>query len=201
MIKESVICQCGARYVRKTKIIRIIYVYSHCWYIKSLYGNNFIFLKSEYNKNNLWTLSTTSQFIYYMTVYAYTFTYMLFSSVQSLSHVWLFVTPWTAARQASLSITSSWNLLKLMYIKLVMPSNYLILCHPLLLLSSIFSSLRVFSSESVLHIRWPKYWSFNFSISPSNEYSVLMSFRIDWFHLLAVQGNPKSLLQHHNSKA
>ena len=110
------------------------------------------------------------------------------SSVQSLSHVWLFVSPWTAAHQASLSITNSWSLLKLMSIESVMLSNHLILCHPLLLLPSILPSIRVFSSESVLCIRWPKYWSFNFSISPSNEYSGLISFRIDWFDILAVQG-------------
>ena len=108
------------------------------------------------------------------------------------------MTPWTAACQASLSITNSWSLLKLMSIKLVMPSNHLILCHPLLLLS-IFPSIRVFSNESVLCIRWPKYWSF--SISPSNEYSGLISFRMDWFDLLTVQGTVKSLLQHHSLKA
>ena len=107
----------------------------------------------------------------------------MFSSVQSLSRVWLFVTPWTAARQASLSFTTSLNLLKLVSIESMMPSNHLILCHPLLLLPSIFPSIRVFSSESVLHIRWPKYWSFSFSMSPSSEYSGLISFRIDWFDL------------------
>ena len=122
------------------------------------------------------------------------------SLVQSLSRVQLFVTPWTAARQASLSITNSWSLLKLMSIELVMPSNHLILCHPLLLLPSIFPSVRVFSNESALHIRWPTYWSFSFSISPSIEYSGLISFRIDWFDFLAVQGTLKSLLQHHSSK-
>ena len=124
-----------------------------------------------------------------------------FNSVQLLSHVWLFAIPWTAARQASLSITDSWSMLKLMSIESEMPSNHLILCYPLLLLPSIFSSIRVFSSESVLHIRWPKYWSFSFSISPSNEYSCLISFRMDWLDLLAVQGTLKSLLQHHSSKA
>ena len=117
------------------------------------------------------------------------------SSVQSLSHVRLFVTPWTAAHQAPRSITNSQSLLKLMSVKLVMPSNHLILCHPLLLLPSIFTSIRVFSNESVLHIRWPKYWSFNFSISSSSEYLGLISFRIDWFDFLAVQGTLKSLLQ------
>ena len=111
------------------------------------------------------------------------------------------MTPWTAARQASLSISNSQSLLKLMFIKLVMPSNHLILCHPLLLLPSIFPSIRVFSNESVLHIRWPKCWSFSFSINTSNEYSGLICFRIDWFDLLAVQGTLKSLLQHHSSKA
>ena len=123
------------------------------------------------------------------------------SSVQWLSRVRLFVTPGTAARQASLSITNSWSLLRLMSIELVMPSNHLILCHPLLLLSSIFPSIRVFSNESVLPMRWPKYWSFSFSISPSSEYSGLISFRMDWLDLLAVQGTLKSLLQHHSSKA
>ena len=123
------------------------------------------------------------------------------SSVQSPSRVQLFVSPWTAARQASLSITNSWSLLKCMSIELVMRSNHLILCHPLLLLPSIFHSIRVFSNESVFHIRWPKYWSFSFSISPFNEYSGSISFKIDWFDLLAVQGTLKSLLQHHSSKA
>ena len=124
------------------------------------------------------------------------------SSVQSVSHVQLFATPWTEACQASLSITNSQSLLKLMSVELV-PSNHLIPCHLLLLLSSIFPSIRVFSYESVLCIRWPKYFSFSFSfsISPSNEYSGLISFRIDWFDLLVVQGTLKSLLQHHYSKA
>ena len=122
------------------------------------------------------------------------------SLVQWLSGVQLFATPWTAASQASLSITNPQSLLKLMSIELVMPSNHLILCHPLLLSPSIFPSIRVFSKESVLHIRWPKYWNFSFSISPSNEYSELISFRIDRFDL-AVQGTLKSLLQHHSSKA
>ena len=114
-----------------------------------------------------------------------------FSSVQSLSRVRLFVTPWTAAHQASLSITNTQSLLRLLSIESVMPSNHLILCHPLLLLSSIFPSIRVFSNESVLHIGWPKNWSFSFSISPSNEYSGLISFRVDWLDLLAVQGTLK----------
>ena len=121
------------------------------------------------------------------------------SSVQSLSHVRLFVTPWNAGRQASLSITNSRSLLKLMSIELVMPSNHLILCLPLLLLPSIFPSIRVFSNESCLHIRWPKYWSL--SISHSSEYSGLVSFRMDWLDLLAVQATLKNLLQHHSSKA
>ena len=124
-----------------------------------------------------------------------------FSSVQSLSRVWLFATPQTAARQASLFITNSWSLLKLMSIESVMPSNHLILCRPLLLLPSVFPSIRGFSSESVLHIKWPKDWSFSFSISPSNEYSRLTSFRMDWLDLLAVQGTLKRLFQHHSSKA
>ena len=123
------------------------------------------------------------------------------SSVQSLSRVWLFVTPWTEACQASLSITNSWSLLKLMSFESVMPSNHLILCHPLFLLLSIFPSIKVFSNESALPIRWPKYWSFSFSIRPSNEYSGLISFRMDWLDLLSVQGTLKSLFQHHSSKA
>ena len=123
------------------------------------------------------------------------------SSVQLLSCVWLFATLWTAKCQASLSITNSWSLLKLMSIESVMPSNHLILCCPFLLTPSIFPSIRVFSNESVLLIRWPKYWSFSFSISPSNEYSGLISLRMDWLDLLAVQGTLKSLLQHHGSKA
>ena len=125
----------------------------------------------------------------------------IFSSVQSLSHVQLFVTPWIAACQASLSITNSWSSPKLMSIESVMPSSYLILCRPLLLLPPIPPSIRVFSNESTLHIRWPKYWSFSFSISPSNEYSGQISFRMDWLDLLAVQGTLKSLLQHHSSIA
>ena len=122
-------------------------------------------------------------------------------SVQLLSCIQLFATPWTAAHQASLSITNSQSLFKLMSIELVMPSNHLILCRPLLLLPSIFPSIRVFSNESVLHIRWPKYWSFTFSISPSKVYSELISFRMDWLYLLVVQGTLKSLIQHHSSKA
>ena len=110
-------------------------------------------------------------------------------------------TLWTAACQASLSITNSWSLLKLMSIESVMPSNHLILCHPLLLLPSVFPSIKIFSNESALRIRWPKYWSFSFNVSPSKEHSGLISFRVDWLDLLAVQGTLKSLLQHHSSKA
>ena len=124
-----------------------------------------------------------------------------FSSVQSLSRVQLFATPWTAARQSSLSITNSQSLLKLKSIESVTPSNHLILCHPLLLPPTIFLSIRVFSNESVLCIRWPKYWSFSFNISPSNEHSGLVSFRMNWLDLLAVQGILKSLPQHHSPKA
>ena len=150
------------------------------------------------NKNLLYSTGNSAQ--------SYNITWMgeglgKISSVQSLIHAWLFVTPCTAAHQASLSITNSWSLLKLMSLETVMPPNHLILHHPLLLLSLIFSSIRVFSNESVLHIRWPKYWSFCFSISPSKEYSGLISFRMDWLDLLAVQETLKSLLQHHNSKA
>ena len=124
----------------------------------------------------------------------------MFSSVQLLSRIRLFVTPWTPARQACLSITNSWSLLKLMSIEPVMPSNHLILCRPLLLPPSIFPSIRVFLNESVLCIRWPKWWSFSYNISPSNEYSGLNSFRMDWLDLLAVQGTLKSLLHHYSSK-
>ena len=124
-----------------------------------------------------------------------------FSSVQSLSHVRLFVTPWTAVREASLSITNSRSSLRLTSIESVMPSSHLILCHPLLLLPPILPTIRVFSNESTLHMRWPKYWSFSFSISPSKEHPGLIFFRMDWLDFLAVQGTLKSLLQHHNSKA
>ena len=127
--------------------------------------------------------------------------YLGISSVQLLSRILLFVTPWTAACQPSLFITNSWSLLKLRSVESVMPSNYLILCRPLLLLPSIFPSIRVFSDESALRIRWPKYWSFSFNISPSKEHRGLISFRMDWLDLLAVQGTLKSLLQHHSSKA
>ena len=137
----------------------------------------------------------TREFLQWQMLHYYTF----ISSVQSLSHVRLFATPWTAAHQASLSVTDSQSLLKLMSVEPVMPSNHLIFCCPLLLLPSVFPSISVFSNESVLHIRWPKYWSFSFSISPSNEYSGLISFRIDWFDLLAVQGTLKGLLQDHSS--
>ena len=138
---------------------------------------------------------------WYWAIIEMLFMRILFSSVQSLSHVRLFVTPWTAVCQTSLSITNSQSLLKLMSIESVRPSNPLILCRPLLLLPSIFPHIRAFSNESVLRIRRPKYWSFSFSISPSNEYSGLISFRMDWLDLLAVQGTLKSLLQHHSSRA
>ena len=124
-----------------------------------------------------------------------------FSSIQSLSRIWFFATPWTAACQASLSITNSRNLLKLMSVELEMPSSHLILCRSLLLLPPIPPSIRVFSNESTLHMRWPKYWSFSFSINSSNEYPGLTSLRMDWLDILAVQGTLKSLLQHHSSKA
>ena len=127
--------------------------------------------------------------------------YCNISSVQSFGRVWLFATPWTVSHQTSLSITNSWDLLKLMSIESVMPSNHLILCHPFLLLPSIFSSIRVFSKESALRIRCPKYWSFSFNISPFNEHPGLISCRMDWLVLLAVQGTFKSLLQHYSSKA
>ena len=139
--------------------------------------------------------------MHFLSFYPWYLTVVITSSVQSLSHVQLFVTPWTAACQASMSITNSRSSLKLMSIESVMPSNHLILCRPLFLPPSIFPSIRVFSHESVLRIRWPKYWSFSFSVSPSNGHSELISFRMDWLDLLAVQGTLKSLLQHHSSKA
>ena len=129
------------------------------------------------------------------------FTTTPFSSVQSLSRIQLFATPWTAARQASLSITNTWSLPKLMSIQSVMSSSHLILSFSLLLLPSIFPSIKVFSNESALYIRWPKYWSFSFNINPANEHPGLISFRMDWLDLLALQGSLKSLLQHHSSKA
>ena len=142
------------------------------------------------------------KFICFMNMFFwYVFIGSQFSSVQSLIHVRLFVTPWTAAHQASLSITNSWSPPKPISIELVMPSNHLILCHPLLLLPSIFPSIKVFSNESALWIRWPKYWSFSFNISPSNEHPGLTSFRMDWLDLVAVRGTLKSFLQHHSSKA
>ena len=145
-----------------------------------------------YSKILLWRLVLTDKLIS---------EFKAISSVHSLSRVWHFATAWTVAQQASLSINNSWSLLKLMSIESVMPSNHLTLCHPLLLLSSIFPSIRVFSNESALRLRWPKYWSFSFSISPSNEYPELISFRMDWFYLLAVQRTLKSLLQHLSLKA
>ena len=139
---------------------------------------------------------------YIYSFFTYSFpSWFIFSSVQSLSCVWLFATLWTATHQASLPITNSWSLLKLMSIVSVMPSNHLVLCCPLIPLPSVFPSIRVFSNESVLRIRWPNYWSFSFSISPSNDYSGLISIRMYWLDLLAVQGTLKSLLQHHSSKA
>ena len=151
-------------------------------------------------------LSFSSFFLFYYFDIYFIYTYAInpissVQSVQSLSHVWFFVTPWTSVYQASLSITNSQSPPKPISIESVMPSNHIILCHPLLLLPSIFPSIRVFSNESFLRIRWPKYWSFGFNISPSNEYSGLISFSMDWLDLLAVQGTLKSLLQHHSSKA
>jgi len=139
------------------------------------------------------TNTTKRHFIHVLSCYQ-------FSSVQSLSRVWLFATPWISARQASLSVTNSRSSLRLMSIESVMPSSHLILCCPLLLLPPIPPSIRVFSNESTLHKRWPKYWSFSFNISPSNEHPGLVSFRMDWLDLLAVQGTLKNLLQHHSSK-
>ena len=149
--------------------------------------------------SSLWVLPRTPHLIFSLILSLYPMYF--FSSVPSLSHVRLFATPWTAACQASLSITNSRRLLKLMFIESVMPSNHLILCRLLLILPSIFPIIRVFSNELAFHIRWPKYWSYSFSISPSSEYVGLISFWMDWLDLLAVQGTLKSLLQHHSSKA
>ena len=143
---------------------------------------------------SLWLLWIT------LLCYEHSYAHFCFSSGQLLSRVQLSTTPWTTARQASLSITNSWSLFKLMSIELVMPSNHLILCRLLLLLPSIFPSTRVFSKESVLRIRWPKYWSFSLSISPSNEYSGLISFRTDWLDPFVVQGTLQSFFQHHSSR-
>ena len=155
---------------------------------------------------SLFTVSLEKLMIYFSAITLYTrknatVGLLKISSVQSHSRVWLFATPWTAARQASLSIINSWSLPKLISIELVMLSNHLILCRPLLLLPPILPSFRVFANESTLHIRWPKYWSFSFNISPSKEPSELISFRMDWLDPFAVQGTLKSLLQHHSSEA
>ena len=184
---------------------RLKWLSMHAWYCY-YYCDLLILLVNEYSENRrqyfVWFplsleidlfSSTSSWFCFWKA-------WFMFCSVQSLSCVQLFAIPWTAAGQASLSITNSQHLLKVMSIKLVMPSNHLILCHPLLLLSSIFPSIRVFSSESILHIRWPKYWSLSFSVSPFNEYSGLISVRMDWLGLLAAQGTLNSLLQPDSSK-
>ena len=167
--------------------------------------NNIINEKSLSDCSGEWELAINELFFFLVILCLSTLTFnwytsLKFSSVQSISRVQLFATPWTTACQASLSITNSWRLPRLMSIELVMPSNHLILCHPLLLLPSIFPNIRVFSNESALCIRWPKYWGFSFNISPSNEHPGLISF-MDWLDLLAVQGTLKSLLQHHSSKA
>ena len=162
-----------------------------CWYYRSIptYVFRYKYFSTTVNFKHFWWWSTRAHL------------YPLFSSVQLLSRIRLFTTPWIAARQASLSITNYRSSPKLTSIESVMPSNHLILCHSLLLLPSIFPSISVFSTESALHIRWPEYWSFSFNISPSNEHPGLMSFRMNWLDLLAVQGTLKSLLQHHSSKA
>ena len=147
-----------------------------------------------------WTQSSEQQLVIVRTQHGTGQVLIQFSSVQSLSHIQLFVTPWATLHQASMPITNSQNLFKLMSIESVMLSDHLILCHPLLLLPSIFPSTRVFSNESALRIRWPKYWSFSFNISPSNEHPGLISFKMDWLDLPAVQGTLKSILQHHSSK-
>ena len=178
---------------------------------------DFFLISEFFSKETTWIYVRTKNFLFYFPCRlfcslislgahlpyfpSWSLTKHQFSSVQSISHVRLFASPWTAACQVSLSITNSQSLLKLTSIELVRPSNHLIFCHPLLLPPSIFANIRVFSNELVLCIRWPKYWSFSFSISSSNEYSGLISFRMDWLDILAVQGTLKSLLQHHSSKA
>ena len=159
------------------------------WYVSQIYNLNIKYC---------WLFSTL--ILCQSRGFPVTFSLVQFSSIQSLSHVQFFVTPWTAPPQTSLSITNSQSLLKLMSIELVIPSSHPILCLPFLLPPSVFPSIRVFANELVLHIRWPKYWSFSFSISPSTEYSGLISSRMDWLDLLAVQGTLKSLFQHHSSK-
>ena len=180
------------RILKKKKIIEKLF--QNYWrynvFITLKKSTNLLFLDCEIFRSR-----NCVSFLFVFSLVLYT------SSVQLLSSVQLFANPWTAAHQASLSITNSWSLLKLMSIELVMPFNHLILCHPLLLLPSIFPGIRVFSNESVLRIRWPEYWSFSFSISPSNEHSGLITSRIDWFDFLAVQGTLKSPLQLHSSKA
>ena len=153
--------------------------YSHRSYLRK---QRFLAINSHSFKTDVFQSSLIVWFVAARNIFSHVFN-IPFSSVQSLSRVWLFATPWTAEHQTFLSITNSQSFLKVMSIKSVMPSNHLILCHPLLRLPSIFPSIRVFSNESALHIRWPKYWSFSFSISPSNEYSGLISFRTDWFYL------------------
>ena len=178
--------------IKKKKIIEKLF--QNYWrynvFITLKKSTNLLFLDCEIFRSR-----NCVSFLFVFSLVLYT------SSVQLLSSVQLFANPWTAAHQASLSITNSWSLLKLMSIELVMPFNHLILCHPLLLLPSIFPGIRVFSNESVLRIRWPEYWSFSFSISPSNEHSGLITSRSDWFDFLAVQGTLKSPLQLHSSKA
>ena len=165
---------------------------------------NFIAIKWYFPSFSLFSFSSCIFFLLFLFLFSETI-YIncqieTFSSVQSLTRVWLFAAPWTAACQATLSITNCWSLPKLRFIESVMPSNHLILCYPLLLLPSIFPSVRAFSNESALCIRWPKYWSFSFNISPSNEYPGLICFRMNWLDLLAVQGTLKSLLQHHRGR-
>ena len=159
---------------------------------------SYIYMWIAFRQHHFWPLCL--KVIFWLLYMIPTIAVLQFSSVQLLSHVRLFATPWTTEHQASLSVTNSWSLLKLISMESVMPSNHLILCRPLFLLPSIFPSIRVFSNESALHIRWPKYWNFSFSISLSNEYSGLISFRMDWLDLLAVQRTLKSLFQYHSSK-
>ena len=165
---------------------------------------NFIAIKWYFPSFSLFSFSSCIFFLLFLFFFSETIYIKCqietFSSVQSLSRVWLFAAPWTAARQATLSITNCWSLPKLRFVESVIPSNHLILYHPLLFLPSIFPNIRLFPNKSALHIRWPKYWSFSFNISPSSEHSGLISLRMDWLDLPAVQGTLKSLLQNHSSK-
>jgi len=194
--------KCGKAWEEKETLI---HCWSECKLVQSLWKKSMEIPQNTKNRSTVWFSNSSPLYISKkmktLTIKDKHTLIFISASIQSLSRVPLFVIPWTATRQASLSITNYGSLLKLKSIESLMPSNHLIICHPLLLPPSIFPSIRVFSNESVLRIRWPKYWSFSFSVSSSNEYSGLISFRTDWFDLLACQGTLESLLQHHSSEA